>query len=203
MARARPTNNDVALSKTISTAAMFLDYPSLQHLPSATNATISPELRDYVVGGSRPQQIITTFVDVIYPWMPFMPPRKLRSMQSVPTNQMNGEDVFLLACIKNLTQPLTDDNPSTKQYLAIKSAFVSAEVGGTLTVPLLQSLVLLLLYEFGHGIYPSAYTTLGTCIRYLTALGIEEAGPSISKPQSWIEIETRRRLWWAVYVMER
>ena len=124
-------------------------------------------------------------------------------MLADPTSQLSGEDIILLACIKNLAQPPIDDNPSTKHYLTIKSAFIGAEVGGALTVPLLQSLVLLLLYEFGHGIYPCAYMTLGTCIRYLMALGIDEAGPDSTKPKSWMEIETRRRLWWAVYVIER
>lgn len=187
-------------------AAMFLDYPSFQKsppIPSATSIPIGPELREYVLGDGRLQDCITSFLGIIDTWLSFIPREVLHTQASDPASQRSGEDILLLACIKNLTLPVVGDTPLTKQYLAIKSAFLGAEVAGAITVRLLQALLLLQLYEFGHGIYPCAYTTLGTCIRYLVVLGVDGTRPSYSEPGSWMEAETRRRLWWAVFVMER
>jgi hypothetical protein len=187
-------------------AAMFLDYPFFQDSlsnPPAANIPIGPELQEYVLGDSRLQECIVSYMELFDTWLSFIPREVLRAKASHSAYQPSGEDILLLACIKNLTRPLAEDTPLTKQYLAIKSAFLGAEVTGVITVPLLQALLLLLLYEFGHGIYPGAYTTLGTCTRYLVAMGIDGAGPCCREPGSWVEIEARRRLWWAVFVMER
>jgi hypothetical protein len=187
-------------------AAMFLDYPSFQKshpTHPAANIPIGPELREYVLGDSRLQVCIATYLNIFDTWLPFIPREVLHTDTSNPAYQPSGEDILLFACVKNLTQRLVEDTPLTKQYLAIKSAFLGGEVAGAITVRLLQALLLLLLYEFGHGIYPCAYTTLGTCTRYLVALGVDGAEPRHSEPGSWAEFETGRRLWWAVFVMER
>ncbi len=188
------------------TAAMFLDYSSFQEARPSTLVScisIGQEVREYVLGDSRLQESIDTFMNIFDAWMSFIPRKELRSKVSDTLHQPTGEDILLLACIKILTQPLTEDNPYTKQYLAIKSAFLGAEISGAITLRLLQALLLLLFYEFGQGIYPGTYTTLGTCTRYLVALGLDGAGPCSSEPVGWMEIETQRRVWWAVYVMER
>ena len=43
-----------------------------------------------------------------------------------------------------------------------------------LTAPILylQALILVALYEYGHGIYPAAWMTVGQCVRYADFLGI-------------------------------
>lgn len=110
--------------------------------------------------------------------------------------------MLLLACIRLVTEPLPEGDRANKQYLAVKMTFLNTEINGVLSVRLLQALLLLLLYEYGHGIYPCAYMTLGACTRYLAALRIE-TGPCSVTPSGWIDIESRRRLWWSVYVMER
>ncbi|KAH8817225.1 hypothetical protein F5884DRAFT_830319 [Xylogone sp. PMI_703] len=64
--------------------------------------------------------------------------------------------------------------------------------------------VLITLYEFGHAIYPSAYFTVGECARYGAALGIDRAATlSADKSLSWVEVEERRRVWWAVLILDR
>ncbi|KAI0965285.1 hypothetical protein F4678DRAFT_453025 [Xylaria arbuscula] len=190
----------------LSTAAMFLDYRLFQTSLSRTltgSVPIGPELRDYVINDKELSQRVDTFIEVFDAWMPFIPRQELREKLPGRVTQPDGEDILLFACMRNLTEPLKEEDPATKQYMAIKSIFVGAEVAGTITVGLLQALLLLLLYEFGHGLYPSAYMTLGTCIQHLVVLGVSGAGLSPIGAQSWVEQEKRRRLWWAVFVMER
>jgi hypothetical protein len=147
-------------------------------------------------------QHITAYSNTVDRWLPFIRRSNLKKWASAAANQLDGEEVLLLACMKNLVLA-PDSNPATKQYLTIKSAFIGAELSGPITISILQAYLLLLLYEFGHGIYPSAYTTLGTCIRYLVVLGIGDTSRPSCQPDTWIEIETQRRLWWAVFTMER
>ncbi|KAI8635560.1 hypothetical protein F5Y19DRAFT_482739 [Xylariaceae sp. FL1651] len=200
------TISDIPQRTALSTAAMFLDYSLFQVSLSHTltsNVPIGPELRDYVISDNELSRRIDAFINVFDAWMPFIPRQELREKLSGRATQPHGEDILLFACIRNLTEPLEEENPATKQYLAIKSVFIGAEVAGVITIPLLQALLLVLLYEFGHGLYPSAYMTLGTCTRYLVILGINGAGPSPIGAKSWIEEEKQRRLWWAVFIMER
>jgi len=101
------------------------------------------------------------------------------------------------------TKQLSEWDPRTKLYLTIKSSLAEAEIVALLSTTLLQAQSLVLLYEFGHGIYPSAQLTLGQCLDYLFILKIDEESSDSRKGRTWAEAEVYRRLWWAVYVMER
>jgi hypothetical protein len=60
------------------------------------------------------------------------------------------------------------------------------------------------LYEIGHGIYPAAYLSIGSCIRYGGALGVNLAIEDIAtKSQDDVDSEERRRSWWAILVLDR
>lgn len=189
---------------------MFLGYPqqSLPRPPPHHSSTVGPEVTGFVYGAGPldKQEWVTHFIRSVDPWMPFIPLKDFHSRLLNESAQLKAEDVLLLACIKLNSEPLQDNQPINKAYLAIKSNFVSAEIYGTLSVGLLQALLMLLIYEYGHGIYPSAYTTLGSCARYLSALDITtgtEQDQVMNQPGDWMDKEMRRRLWWFVYVMDR
>lgn len=60
-------------------------------------------------------------------------------------------------------------------------------------------------YELGHGIYPSAYLSVGACARYGAALGYEECGyedPGEGRGE-WVEAEERNRTCWAILILDR
>ena len=166
------------------------------------NTAVGTDVLEYVYGPGQTerQKWISDFVSIVDPWMPFIPLNELRTRLLNESRQLKGEDVLLLACIKLNTEPLPGGQPVNKQYLAVKSTFVRTEIYGVLSISLLQASLLLLLYEHGHGIYPSAYTTLGGCARYLGALDIE-TGSEQHFASDWMDGEQRRRLWWFVYVM--
>lgn len=146
----------------------------------------------------EPNQLIADFLETVDTWMPFIPRQDLWRLASNMSSK--GEDILLLACIQLMMEPLHDGEAVHKKYLAVKAAFMNAEIGGGLTIRSLQALLLVLFYEYGNALFPSAYMTIGACIRYARALGIET---SSDESRGWIENETRRRLWWTIYVMER
>jgi hypothetical protein len=187
-------------------AAMFLGDSSqaVPVPPSLESDAVGADILEYIYGPNqtKQEQWVFNFTNVVDSWIPFIPLDELHTILLNESSQLSAEDVLLLACIKLNSDALPENQPLNKQYLAVKSSFLTMEIYGTLSIRLLQALLLLLLYEFGHGIFPSAYTTLGGCVRYLGALGIE-AKLGQKDTNDWIDLEQKRRLWWSVYVMER
>lgn len=196
-------------SRIKDSEGVFLGYPFFPGYftgDNNSNIIVSNDLQTFVVEDRNIGKHITDFLEETNLFcMPFIHQQDLHAQLANQSSQLNNSEVLLLACIKILCQPIEGDTRAqfSPQYLAIKTAFVSAEVNGVLSVRLLQALVVLLLYEFSHGIYPSAYFTLGTCARYLAALGISRPSLPSEEPIDWVDAETRRRLWWAIYTMER
>jgi hypothetical protein len=196
-------------SRTAGFDGVFLGYPFFPSYFAGddnSNVIVSNDLRTFVINDRNLGKNITDFLEETNLFcMPFIPRQDLHAQLSKESSQLSSSEILLLACIKILCLPVEGDAraQSNPPYLAIKTAFVSAEVNGVLTVRLLQALVVLSIYEYCHGIYPSAYITLGTCTRYLAALGINRPSLPSEEPIDWIDTETRRRLWWAIYTMER
>jgi hypothetical protein len=99
----------------------------------------------------------------------------------------------------------TDVGPDTTQlYRTAKDYVVQIELSRVLTIYTLQSALLIALYEIGHGIYPSAYITIGWCARYGAALGLDkELGSFDNTTGRWIEKEERNRAWWTILLLDR
>jgi hypothetical protein len=98
--------------------------------------------------------------------------------------------------------PPKGDNARTTEYLALKVAFLEAELAGIVTLQLLQAWTLISFYAMGHAIYPSAYLSIGTCARYATALGLH-AHKSFDPHMPYMEIEEKRRTWWVIVILDR
>lgn len=189
--------------------ATFLGFPNLNQ---ATSSSFPPGSLDLpsigvnlwdsicVPGQKRPEDLVRDFIHIADFWMPFIPRRDLKQLTHGP-GSLKAEDIILLACMNLVTEKPPGGEPANKTYLAVKSSFLNMEIYGVLSIRLLQALILLLFYEHGHGMYPCAYITLGTCARYLSALGI--TANLEYKSEDWLEVEVRRRLWWSVFVVER
>lgn len=188
----------------VQTAAAFLGYPYIQGNISqglVNRVLVSKDLQEFVADAKN-GDYLTQFLQTVNYWMPIIPVQYVQSNLSQPVNLMTNEETILLACIKLLTHHHPGDHQSNRYYLAVKTSVVAFEVNDQLSVHLLQAQILVLIYEYGHAIYPSGYITLGVCSRYLSALGIK--GPKSPEASTeWKEFEAQRRLWWSIYVIER
>lgn len=66
--------------------------------------------------------------------------------------------------------------------------------------------MLIVLYELGQGIWPAAYLSIGACAGYAHVLGIggsENVGAQMKKVLTFVELEERRRVWWAIVILDR
>lgn len=134
------------------------------------------------------------------------------SKQSFYNNLMNpliprrADAHLILLCMKLITwSPSAEEqDPRTSLYFAAKQYFTELEAAGVFSIRALQSGVLIAVYELGHGIYPSALLSIASCARYVRALDIS-LRPNTDSAQSLssFESEERRRVWWAVLILDR
>lgn len=79
--------------------------------------------------------------------------------------------------------------------MTAKQGFAGLEIGGIMSETVLQASLLILLYEIGHGIYPSAFLSAGSCVRYGHAIGL--GGPQkcrLQRPLTRFDHEQSQKL---------
>ncbi|KAK1757434.1 hypothetical protein QBC47DRAFT_318542 [Echria macrotheca] len=157
------------------------------------------------------------FFDSVHVWFPFISRKRLGAIMGGGGGG-GGEngggapqpDVALLSLGMLLvtTREIADgvDARANPWYAAAKRFLSLLEGAGMVSLVCLQAMVLVALYEFGHGIYPAAWMSVGQCARYMDVLGIpsfRESCVVLGTASTWTEVEERRRVWWAVYVLDR
>lgn len=149
---------------------------------------------------------IAAYFETIHHWMPIVSKRLFNSTLLNPTEFNRTDNVLLYLCMKLIIWMPRDasEDARTNLYFEAKNLHLDLEVSGYLTCKLLQSGILIALYEIGHGIYPAAYMSVGSCIRYANALGIRgDESIETTHQKQWLEMEERRRIWWALVILER
>lgn len=146
----------------------------------------------------------TSYFTKIHPWIPFISKRVFYEGVLSSFMPTSADHVLLLAAVKLVTTSPTTQDARSMIYKHIKAMFMELEVIGQLTLKTLQALTLLALYELGHAVYPAAYLTIGLCARYGIALGLDETVRGTMQ-SSWnmIDLEEKRRTWWAIVILDR
>ena len=115
---------------------------------------------------------------------------------------------LLLLCMKLCTvtnRPSAWTPANDSLYLSVRSLSASAETAGLVSLRLVQSLILITVYEFSHAIYPAAYLTIGRAARLATLMGWHDrtAQQLFSHPETLTHREEQRRTWWAMFILDR
>jgi hypothetical protein len=87
-------------------------------------------------------------------------------------------------------------------YALAKTGINQLEMLGYFPIETIQSMLLIVLYEVGHGIYPAASISMASCARAARNLGLHKIR---SKPLTESENENgdKRRAWWAIHNLDR
>lgn len=96
--------------------------------------------------------------------------------------------------------------PSGRCYAAVKTVLQAMELHGQFSTNFLAAQVLTSMYEVGHGFFPAAYLSVSNCARIFCALGLHDrrkATQALNSGDTWTETEERRRIWWAVLMLDR
>lgn len=174
--------------------------------------TIPTSAYEHLSSKTDVHNMLTDYFEKIHIWMPIVSRRGLSDQME---NEL-GDDlcstpsskILLLNCMKLMLWAPSDDEkmgvepvPQTPAYIEAKALWLEAEMAGVLSLTVLQAGVLLAYYETGHAIYPAAVISVGACARYGTALGIDRLRSESG--QDWVEVEEKKRVWWAIVILDR
>lgn len=189
----------------------FLDAKLFKrsHLSIPTARLSVPKYVLQLIGDAAAKHSVASrYFETVHPYMCFISKQRLYTHILNPLSEPRAENSLLLLCVRLITQSYPsslDVHPAkAPTYLAAKRFFAELEAAGVYTIQALQAAILIALYEIGHAIYPQAYLSIGACARYAIAFGFDEKGTrECNIASDWIELEERKRAWWAVLILDR
>lgn len=116
------------------------------------------------------------FFATVHLWFPFISKKRFDLGTAV---QSGGPALaMLMLAIKLMATPL-EAAELPQIYHVAKEFLVLLQSSGNLSLLCLQAMVLLALYEYSHGLYPSAWMSIGACAKYADALGLTTSGDTL------------------------
>jgi hypothetical protein len=88
-------------------------------------------------------------------------------------------------------------------YITVKSVISLLESTNFLSLELVQCRLLVAFYEIGHGISPAASISIAAGARTARALGLNKQWVRPDFGGHTIDAEEERRVWWAVFNLDR
>lgn len=143
-------------------------------------------------------------------WMPIVSRKRHLAAVLNPLAPSRRPTVLLNLCMKLCCLSVNDDEGRKRLslYRSIKKFYYEVESTEDLCVQVLQAAIFIAVFEIGDAIYPAAYLTVGGCARYGVAMGLDKInktrlGGEHNHTASWMEIEEKRRVWWAILNLDR
>jgi hypothetical protein len=138
--------------------------------------------------GNEVLEISETFFSTIHTWFPIISKKRINLGMSL---RNAGPDIAMLFTAMKLiiSQPGSNmivDSSSDSLYRLAKNFLQLLEANGCLSLPCLQAMILIALYEYSHAIYPAAWMTIGACSRYADILGISPGKEVIGVMDQWV-----------------
>ncbi|KAH9221000.1 hypothetical protein DL95DRAFT_288851 [Leptodontidium sp. 2 PMI_412] len=153
------------------------------------------------------QTIVGTYFFSVAPWISVISRKRIYEELFSDLVGLASDVAFLVLCMKLLADNVSSgQTPRTKLWTKTKNRFLSLLSSGFASIRLLQARILFCLYETGHAIYPEAYISIGHLGRLGQAIGLHDTAgiPQLAlEPATWDEMEERRRVWWAVWILDR
>ncbi|KAH8646924.1 hypothetical protein BGZ61DRAFT_469955 [Ilyonectria robusta] len=186
----------------------FLDSSYFQHTNSLLQMPtieLPPEFDS--IGAQSNMHDVDVYFSSIHTFLPIVSKLRLYRELSAPQNCRNPDTALLLITIQLHTRSLDSSDPPNRELYGLAKACCShVERSNIFSIRLLQATLLITLYEIANAIYPAAYVSVGHCVRLGHAIGIHDfkrAPQMLRTPTSATELEERRRVWWAVIVLDR
>jgi hypothetical protein len=192
-------------------ASFFLDVDLFLHQRiklSKPCLTVSEHILKVIGDELEIQATLGAYFFSTASWMGMISKKRLYDQTPAPSISMDADVALLVLSMKLVNERIPDEvkEPRTFLYFTVKDFYRMVESSSLATIRLLQSNILIALYETGHSIYPEAYLTVGQCGRVGQAVGLHDTAriPQLAlEPRNWDEMEERRRVWWGVFILDR
>ena len=157
-------------------SAIFLDIDCFKwaQLPiPKPNVHVPPEVYEILSRGNAVHGATGEYFSTVHTWFPIISQKRM----TIGTALWEGGPdlaMLFLAMLLVTTKEMADmqDALANPLYAASKRFLALLEGSGCLSLMHLQAMILVALYELGHGIYPAAWMTVGQCARYVEMIGI-------------------------------
>jgi len=159
-----------------------------------------------------PEDTFSAYCRAIEPWFPIVSISRLRSRLSLTWDEAPLDVAILCLSIVLLTttppsSPEDENDPSEFKslYLYTKSSMTSTEGLGINSFLIVQSRILVTLFEVAHGFYPAAYISIGATVRAAEALEVHP-GAYVSPSRSFddgAKREEKVTTWCGILILDR
>ncbi len=101
--------------------------------------------------------------------------------------------------------PIDPSEHLEELYPTLKSVYSMLQSTGKITLELIQTGILIASYEHTQALHQNAWMSIGSCVRMAHVLGLHTylQTPMPIDLDDRIAVESRRRLWWGIVLMER
>lgn len=157
---------------------------------------------------SEAYTIYEQYSSSIRQWLPILSRKRVRRLMADDTPSSNGPSQLLFLCMKLVSEQVPSEVPArtNKTYMRVLEALFIVENSCLPCIQLLQSVILMSIYEVGHAIYPAAYLRVGHASRLCVMMGFHDrknAAQLFKDTVTWTAREEERRAWWAVFCLDR
>lgn len=178
-----------------------------------SGAFTASQLKDSIIHKLlTPADTLSAYCRSIEPWFPIVSIPRLRSRLTPTWDEVPLDVALLCLSIILLTttppaSPEENDDPSEFKslYLYTKSSITSTEGLGINSFLVVQSRILVTLFEVAHGFYPAAYISIGATVRATDALEIHPGADA--SPAHSLDDGTKREetvlIWCGVLILDR
>lgn len=192
-------------SRSSLSAIYFLDVAAFRRARLSLQQVELPcikDVTDMVGTTSSIHATAKTFFQKVHLWMPIISKSRFYQHLLHPLSQRQTELSLLVLSMRLISSSFSSSDDLT--YQTAKRLYSETVSAGILSIDILQAGLLIALYEVGHAIYPAAFLSVGTCARYGVALEVDKAISHSELPHlPWNDVEERRRVWWAILVLDR
>lgn len=182
-------------------AVLFLDRRAASQLDVGLPALPSRShlLLEGFVGDAA--SVVNAYSEAIHWHLPII---SISSLQDEVS--LTGGDVgtlLVLVAMKLLMWKPSDGPRPSRTYVETRQVLNDLENSGSLSFRLLQARILLLVFEYGHAIFPAAILSVAVCSRIGNILGIDQALIPGTSLASGLDPEQARRAWWTILLLDR
>ncbi|RBR26959.1 uncharacterized protein FIESC28_00227 [Fusarium coffeatum] len=202
--------------------------PAQTNIPTPSAIPRNPSIQSYTID-LPPHDIIYSLVDLYFKhcgtWCPILERKTIFATFFGSTSMEEPDRILLYAIVATTLRFLKDPRLSPEMsayYHSVAKHTVQLYAMEHTTVPALRALVIITLDELGTSNGPRGWNLLSLLAQNARQLGLCEESSvflsaeasevthtasshrvAASKPESWIEDEGRRRLYWMIFLLDR
>lgn len=174
-------------------------FASCTHSQSA-EVNLAAQLHHIIGAAAQVQDVVRRYFHTVHLWMPVLNEAShMTQLETLPAKPQASYVLLTLSMALIVTNPsLQSATVETPLYAAVKAGIGLVESASEFSTDLVSAKLLLSLFEFGHGIEPAAYVSIGDVVRTAAAIGVNGRACS-----DRVGSEEDLRLWWGIVTLDR